>query len=377
MFRLGDVVYDIYFIWLIKLLVIHIINELFISFIHIYKKLFIQRHSKMADNNYKKEFNLAERTISELQKYGIPPNPKCYEVMYSFLNEDNLEVTNAINKFLENNPQLTEACLLKIHSSVLSHETIARTVNIVTNLLTKEMHSLNNSMTNSDQELSVFNDAIDTLSQHIDNETVIDKTITDYVLEATKRIKNKIKDLDDSLSNSNEEIRKLQTYLEGVCQESMLDPLTTLATRKKSDQILSRAIFHDKWGTVTSEQILRFIATSLKENIKGRDTASRFSKSLFLLILPQTETNGAFTLAEHIRNTIERKRIIKKTTGEFIGRITVSSGVAQFRSGESIGYLMNRAEKMLDAARDNGRNCTVTEENIDAILNNQQLPKAS
>jgi diguanylate cyclase len=172
----------------------------------------------------------------------------------------------------------------------------------------------------------------------------------------------------------------------------MIDPLTSLATRKRLDQILSKSTrnsietsekmsvafievdnydaFKEKWGQITSEQILRFTASSIKENIKGRDSAARYSESLFIVVLPKTETNGTRVLAEHIRNTIERKRVVKKTTGEFLGRVTVSVGIAEFNEGESIGNLINHAEKSLMAARLNGKNCTMTEAEARILLAN-------
>ncbi|MFT6071752.1 MAG: diguanylate cyclase [Alphaproteobacteria bacterium] len=356
----------------------------------------------MTVDNHTKEIELSQQTLSELQKNNIPPTPKCYEVMYHFLKNDNIELTNAINKFLETNEQISEILLLKIHASILSYETMARTVNIVTNLLTKQLTSFNDSVSTSDQELNVFADAINSFSQYIDDDINVtnDNNIITYITEATSRIKNKIKELDNSLNTSQDEIRKLQSYLENMCQESMMDPLTSLSTRKRTDQVLSISIrnsletsqsmsvlfievdhyddFYKKWGQVTSEQILRFIASSLRENIKGRDTAARYSTSLFLLILPKTTSTGAFTLAEHIRNTIERKRIIKKTTGEFLGRVTVSCGISEFRTGESVGCLVNRAEKILSIAKQNGRNCTMTEKDAENfIVSHDNITKAS
>ena len=64
----------------------------------------------------------------------------------------------------------------------------------------------------------------------------------------------------------------------------------------------------------------------------------------------------------------ERKRIVKKTTGEFLGRVTLSVGIAKYSKGESIGFFSNRCDRSLLAARVNGRNCTVTEVEAEEIL---------
>ena len=93
-----------------------------------------------------------------------------------------------------------------------------------------------------------------------------------------------------------------------------------------------------------------------------------------MIILPKTDTKGTVILCEHIRNMIERKRIIKKTTGEFLGRVTISVGVAEFQEGESLGYLISRAERALSVARQNGKNCTVTEDDIKTLNTNPDNP---
>ena len=298
--------------------------------------------------------------------------------------------------------------MLRVHASVLSYDTIARAVDTVTNMLTTQLTGLNDTVSSSDKELNLFNDAINSFNTHIHHQSNSDnfiqeneyngKNIIAYMIDATVRVQNKIKELETELNHSQAEIKKLHHYLDNMCQEAMIDPLTSLATRKRVDQILSKSIrnsietseklsvafievdnydaFKDKWGQITSEQILRFTASSIKENIKGRDSAARYSESLFIMVLPKTDTHGTKILAEHIRNTIERKRIVKKATGEFLGRITVSVGVAEFQEGESLGYLMSRAERSLSLARENGKNCTMTEHDVN-LLNDQNNNKAS
>ena len=335
---------------------------------------------------------LSKKTLFELERCGIIPSPKCYEVMFEYIKGEHIEIKKAIDAFLDNGGHINEALLQKIYSSILSYDTIARTVDTVTSMLNSQIIGLNESVSSSDAELSIFTSAIDSFSEHIDNthEAInigdCDNNILTYMIAATERVKNKIKDLETELHYSQAEIKKLHNYLDNVCQDAMVDTLTSLATRKRLDQILLKSIrnsietseklsvafievdnydaFKDKWGQVTSEQILRFIAGSIKENIKGRDSAARYSDSLFMVILPKTDSKGTSILAEHIRNMIERKRIIKKTTGEFLGRVTVSIGISEFQEGESLGYLISRAERALSVARENGKNCTIIEEDI-------------
>jgi diguanylate cyclase len=344
------------------------------------------------DNTTNNTEELFQKALSELKKYNIAVMPKCYEVMFEYVKGDNIEINKAFDKFIDHGGVINQAFLLKVHSTVLSYDTMAKTVDTVTSMLTAHISGLHQSVSSSDEELNIFTTAVDSFSKHIyDNSDDIslpeyDNNIVHYITGATERVKNKIQDLEKELEYSQAEIKKLYNHLDSVCQETMIDGLTTLITRKRLDQVLLKEIknaietagklsiafievdnydaFKKKWGQVTSEQILRFVASSIKENIKGRDSAARYSESLFMITLPRTDARGAAVLAEYIRSMIESKRIIKKTTGEFLGRVTISVGIAQFQEGESLGYFISRTEMALSVARDNGKNCIAIEGTI-------------
>jgi diguanylate cyclase len=55
------------------------------------------------------------------------------------------------------------------------------------------------------------------------------------------------------------------------------------------------------------------------------------------------------------------KELMKRSTGEHLGRITVSVGAAMLRPGDSVASLIERADACLYAAKRAGRNCVVSE----------------
>ena len=72
------------------------------------------------------------------------------------------------------------------------------------------------------------------------------------------------------------------------------------------------------------------VGGAFKGHVKGRDTAARFGGEEFAVIFPQTELAASKTVAEQIRQIVENKKIVKKSTGEGLGRITMSFDVVQF-----------------------------------------------
>ena len=161
--------------------------------------------------------------------------------------------------------------------------------------------------------------------------------------------------LEQRLNASKEEINQLQENLEVVRTESLTDPLTCLANRKHFDESLAQAIaeaterseplslvmtdidhfktFNDTWGHLTGDQVLRLVAMSLKQNVKGQDIAARYGGEEFAVILPNTVLRSALTVADHIRRAVMSKELMKRSTGQNLGRVTISLGVATAAQG--------------------------------------------
>ncbi|MFX8797516.1 GGDEF domain-containing protein, partial [Acinetobacter baumannii] len=89
------------------------------------------------------------------------------------------------------------------------------------------------------------------------------------------------------------------------------------------------------------------------------DVACRYGGEEFALLLPGTSLNHAVTAAEQIRTAVMAKELIKRSTGENLGRITISLGTAVWRSGDLATDIVARADAALYTAKRSGRNRVV------------------
>ena len=59
---------------------------------------------------------------------------------------------------------------------------------------------------------------------------------------------------------------------------------------------------------------------------------------------------------------VETKKLVKKSTGDVLGAITISIGVAQFGPGDTIEAVIQRADACLYGAKRSGRNLVISQE---------------
>jgi diguanylate cyclase len=209
------------------------------------------------------------------------------------------------------------------------------------------------------------------------------ETLVSSLLGATRAMETRTKALEEELQRSSHEVTELRTKLDDVRRESLLDPLTGIRNRKAFDTELADAIdqarrngepislfmcdidhfknFNDTWGHQTGDQVLRLVAQCLSENVKGRDTAARYGGEEFAVILRRASLSSAVSLAEQIRAHVESKRLVKRSSGDILGRLTISIGVAEFAKGDGPADIVQRADACLYAAKNAGRNRVVGE----------------
>ena len=199
--------------------------------------------------------------------------------------------------------------------------------------------------------------------------------------------------LRSQLAQSSGKIEELRGNLEKVQHEATTDALTGIGNRKFFDIKLREMTeksereggavallmfdvdhfkaFNDNHGHLVGDHVLRLVASTLKDSVKGRDVVARYGGEEFAIILSGADLRNAFKVADDIRKSVAQRRIIRKSSGEVFAKVTISAGVALYRPGEALDDLIERSDAALYRAKDAGRNQVLPEAELDAIAVNQ------
>lgn len=113
-------------------------------------------------------------------------------------------------------------------------------------------------------------------------------------------------------------------------------------------------IINDQYGHLAGDEVLRRTATIISNGVREADTAGRYGGEEFVLILPQTNLEGAVKLAERLRQNVAEEKIVFNNATI---RVTISLGIAQARDDiASHEELLQEADVCLYESKKQGRN---------------------
>jgi diguanylate cyclase (GGDEF)-like protein len=114
--------------------------------------------------------------------------------------------------------------------------------------------------------------------------------------------------------------------------------------------------FNDTNGHVAGDQVLKEVATVLRDNLRAEDIACRYGGEEFVVAMPGADSPEAMRIAERIRVAIETHPFPSRENQPG-GRVTISGGVSVFPSHGTNGTdLIHRADQALYRAKRDGRN---------------------
>jgi diguanylate cyclase len=332
-----------------------------------------------------RELALAKTALALMGECDVAPTPDNYELFYTYSAGENPAIARIIGDMMAARRPFTATILQELRERAFSRdkteravESIGETVAASLNETIAKLEAASRNATDYGNTLSA---ARGELGGKQSQESL--RALVGSLVSATKDMETRTRTLEQELQQSSLQVGELRTQLDNVRKESLTDPLTGIANRKAFDTELQTAMaearqqgeplalfmcdidkfktFNDTWGHQTGDHVLKLVAACLSENTKGRDTAARYGGEEFAVIVRRAGVADAVRLAEQIRASVQGKKLIKKSTGDILGSITISIGVAELSGSESAATLIQRADMCLYRAKHAGRNCVIGE----------------
>ena len=171
-------------------------------------------------------------------------------------------------------------------------------------------------------------------------------------------------------------------------ESNVRDPLTSCVTRRhgmgifqtemrrarRSQLPMSLIVFdldhfkaiNDRYGHLAGDAVLGAVGGRMNSVLRGSDLKCRYGGEEFLILLPDTPTQGAMRVAETLRREIEGSSI---PWNDDLLRVTASFGITAITPGEMDPLAaIARADEALYRAKQDGRNCVRSAAEAEALV---------
>ena len=321
---------------------------------------------------------LLRLAIPMMAQHPAALNPTTYAVWYDYLAGRNSGLKSAVDELVRRQIPVSDDVVRELYQQHIATATERATLNVSEGL--REVISEVRSTTNqTERTVTTLGQAL--ASQHEALPAVGDAPavaeLLDRLLSDTRGAEADLGQLVARLNATTSELDRLREELGQARQQATVDALTGVTNRRGFDEALAQALadraggsvgpsivlidldhfkqINDRYGHVFGDSVLKCVGQALRASVKGRDLVARYGGEEFVVLLPATPVAGATSVAEQIRRTIAGARI-RRSGGENVGNVTVSLGVAGHLPGEDGPTLLERVDKQLYRAKQEGRN---------------------
>ena len=321
-----------------------------------------------------------KQTIQFISKHNLEATPIIYLVCYEYFLGIHPLLSRAIDKAIMNKAPITTEVMQCWHDTFLLGYGV-KDLNQVQTDVKKITNQLVLTTTQEEDNAFQFDGSLGDCKQKV-GETTNSYSLSSAVsqlLSTSSSMQLAMEQMKQQIKASEQEILSLQDRLEIAALEALTDPLTELTNRKGLSMALEESLYtveksaarppcllmldidhfkniNDSFGHTLGDKAIKMVASTLKNQIKGKDTAARYGGEEFSVLLPETELTNARVVAENIRRMIESMSIKRAHDKQEICRMTISIGIARYQFNESITDFIARADSALYQSKNTGRN---------------------
>ena len=340
-------------------------------------------------NTAEKTTDYSRQAIESMAHQGISATPENYTVWYAYHSGREPDLGRTIDVLVDNKQPVDNDLCAELYNRYFTSDDQSEAVLGVSDRIEQAVEQIMAAVGAAGDSAAQFGESLQTFTGKLSGKSAaLDlREATQAILQETRSVQAQNLKLEDQLKTSSREVEELRQHLEETRREAVTDSLTGLNNRKQFDislrdwagrcmekgTALSVLIFdidhfkkfNDTYGHQVGDHVLRLVSATLMSNLKGQDVAARYGGEEFAAILPNTDLAGAEAIGEQLRNAVATRKLVRKSSGESLGKVTMSVGVSAYRPGEPLEELVERSDQALYMAKRTGRNRVLTERSLD------------
>lgn len=317
--------------------------------------------------------------LEYIGKYNLSANPLNYSLWYEYVSGKNQSLNMVIDSCLENTDVFSEELAHRLYFEYIADDQV-KVSELVQEELKKLLFELINAIKLTSQDYCLSENSFNNIKASLVGDLTLKEVdkIVHHIKNEIKRLESNSASLQEQLQQATCEIDQLKSKMALYREEALIDPLTRISNRRGFVEKLENHIeksrtsgkslciiiadidhfkkFNDMYGHIVGDNILRVVANTINNSIKGKDIVARIGGEEFAILLPDTPFEGAIKLAENLCSTFDQLDLKKKDTHEYLGKISLSFGVTFYKKDESAESFIKRADDALYRSKESGRN---------------------
>jgi diguanylate cyclase len=313
-----------------------------------------------------------------LERLGIVPSPDNFAIWYEYHSGLNPELRHLVDTLQSHARRFDEQMMAAIHRKFMAHAREREAVQQASARMLGMLQEVGSMVGEAGANADRFGAAVrDSSSAFVAGGLGLPELIQRVQAEA-RDMAARSETLARHLDGAAERIHALERSLDDVRRDAQTDGLTGLHNRRAFDARL-RALageamnsgaplcllladvdhfkkVNDTWGHPIGDQVLRLVATVMRQAMRDDDFVARYGGEEFAAVLPGTAPDSARAAAERLRQGFEGRHLVVRNSGQTIGGVTLSVGGACYDPGEPLVDWLGRADAALYAAKRAGRN---------------------
>lgn len=327
-----------------------------------------------------------DAVLTLLERAKVPPVPPFYKLCYDYLagvrTLDTIRAGAVIEAPAGEGPPAAEQLYREFVAPYERDESVNRVVGtMVDRLAVLEKLVVRSQEATRNQAADLAGATTD-----LENEQVEPDLLRDWILrlQATDlALRQANAALNAELDHTVEIFTSAKDEMAAISRAAQVDPITGIANRAGVDAALGEAVaevenrkgklsialidvdhfknLNDTYGHQLGDEILRIVGRALLAATREGDIIGRMGGDEFILVIRDEDLPGAKLIAERVRRSVVDCDLGKVLGKSIVGSVTASIGIAQYRAGEALSAVYERADKCLFEAKRNGRNQVVAD----------------